>query len=738
MSRIYDAVDTLAHKGRITNLSPSSTRQPLIRNKAMSFRASPPEWMNLLVAFHRHWRLGLAFLIVVVAVTAALTFLSKPIYQPTAKIEVDPPGMEVFSLQSASAGSTDLDRIIETQAQILNSDEIAIKAIRELRLDKNAEVVGRLAATAPQGGTQQLSAAEGRALANLRKHLRARPIKNSQTIQISFESHNAELSRDVVNRVLQLYLNKHHQTRFDAVTQSSEWLSRQLLDIRNKAEESGRALSEYQKSHNIADVSEEQSTLTLRVSELSRQLTQAGADRIQLEAFNRAIQEGKGDSLPQVRESPVIQNLVTSIAKDQSELAQTQVIYGQNHPNVQRLKNATAALETQLARERSSILEGINTSYVAASAREQMLNRQLRAATAGIGAMGEYVVLKHEAQANSDLYNTLYGRIKEAGISAASKSSNIRVLEEARLLDKPTRPVPLTNMTLALVFGVIGAFLTMFLRDRLDMTLRTPEEIPELATLPAITFIPPLPEARHLLRPASAGLLRESVPPPVVPFVIDAPGGNAAEAVRTLVSSLLNQQPTPRVMLVSSALPREGKTTIAVNLALAFSELDETCILDADLRRPAVASALHVPSEPGFETLLKSDADFSTVLRPCPRAPRLQIAPAGRSDFNPGALLMSSALNEVMIQLRERFRYIVIDAPPILSYADARALAPFTDGIVIVARYGQTGKIGIERAMRVVDDLHVAVLGFVLNGVDTAGDYGYYGYYGYRPEKLQA
>ena len=676
----------------------------------------------------RRWLLCLAFTSIVVMATALVSFTMKPVYEPQAQVEVDPAGSEVFSLQSGTSEVGDMDRIMQTQTEILNSDELAIKLIRQMRLDTRHDVAGKLAvarsSALPQDANarESLTPAENSALQYVQKHLKAVAGKGSRMMTISFSSHSARLSRDVVNNLIQLYLERNYESRYKAVEESSEWLSRQLADIRDKAEQSSQKLADYQKRHNITDIGEQQNSFAVKVGDLTQQLTQAQADRIQLEAYYNSIQQGEGDSLPQVRDNPVIQNLTRSLAETQTELAQARVIYGQNHPNVQKLESAAKEEEAQLLHERGSIMEGVKTSYAAAKARESLMGDQLQSTSADVSAMGEYSLLKRDAQVNTDLYNTLYARVKEEGIAAASKSSNIRLIEAARLLNDPTAPKPMQNIAVAFLFGLVGGVVVAFIRDRFDTSIRRPEEIPQLESMPSVAFIPrmqPVLEAggpRRLTsgRDKNGGLK---------PVVIRDPGGDGADAIRTLVSSLmLGSESAPRVFLMVSGLPQEGKTTLAVNMAVVLSELAPTCIVDADLRRPSVGPSLGLRPGPGVLEALDEDTPLETVLRSCPGAPNLKIVPAGSAVANPGTALMSEAMGDLISRLRDHFTYVVIDSPPILGYADARALVPLCDGVIVVARYAQTTRDAINRTMDILRQLHASVLAFVLNEVDAQAD----------------
>ena len=258
---------------------------------------------------------------------------------------------------------------------------------------------------------------------------------------------------------------------------SSEWLARQLDDIRARMMESNRVLAEFQKSIGVADVDGNKSTFADQMTELNRQLTQAQADRIQLEALLKSVQAGSPDVLPEIRNNPVVQQLSTRLAELRAELSQAKVIYGTNHPNVKKLQNQVDELQSQLEAQKTAVLGSIRTSYSAARAREELMDSQIKGASSELSQMARYNDLKREAQANSELYNSLYARVKEAGIAAASKSSNLRVVDEAHVLDSPTRP----NRTLAIFVGILAALLggvgLAFLREQFDTRIFTPEDV---------------------------------------------------------------------------------------------------------------------------------------------------------------------------------------------------------------------------------------------------------------------
>lgn len=359
--------------------------------------------------------------------------------------------------------------------------------------------------------------------------------------------------------------------------------------------------------------------------------------------------------------------------------------------------------------------------------------------------MIQYMVLKNEAQANADLYNALFARLKEAGISAGLKSSNIRLVDQARVLDRPTRPSRLLNIAIGLVLGILGGVVLAFLKERLDNTIRTPEDIKELTGLSSLAMFPliagangdgrRIPGAGRFgkLLPAAASKTEAEEAQPDRRFFMAKPRSAEAEAVRTLHTSIMLSRPgkPSRVILVVSPSVGEGKTTVAVNLAAVLAEHGRTCLIDADLRRPMTARTFRVASHQGLSNVLTGSVPLEKVLVPLEAVTNLLLLPVGPIPPNPGELVASEQMQEIVRRLREQFDYVVIDSPPVIPFADARALSPLTDGVVVVGRFGVTTRQAILRTREILAEAHAPILGVVLNGVDvTSPDYHYY-HYGY-------
>jgi polysaccharide biosynthesis transport protein len=718
------------------------------------------DWLRAWAVLEKRWRLSTLFAVSVVTAVLLVTLLTKPVYAPKSRVEIDPPGAELFSLEGRGGSEGGAD-YLETQARNMQSDELLVSVMRQLQLDqvpefKNKGFITRSIGAALSmiesvpvwlwgGGTRDqpsvpdsallvLNSGEASTLREMQRQLSVERDTASRLVTISFASHDPVLSATVTNAVVRSFIDRTYQTRHKAIMESTEWLARQLDDIRTRMEQSNRALADFQRASGIADIDQNRSTFTEQMAELSRQRIQAQAERIQIESYlGRA--RGNFETLPQIQSNQVVQLLTQKLGETRAELAQSLAVYGKNHPNAKRLQNQVEELEAQIQLQRNAIVGQMETSYTAALSREQMIDSQLRGTARELGQLAQYTALKKEAQANTDLYNGLYSRVKEAGIAAASKSINIRVVDQARVLDTPTRPQPLINLGIGASVALIIGVLVAFVREALDNKIHTIEDVRQSVGIRAVSMVPIAegndhsmlgsfvsvfgtnPKSRYLDGPAN--------------FLMDEPASEQSEAFRGIHTAVMLSQPErpPRVLLVVSSLAGEGKTTVAINLAVALAQQGRTCILDADLRRPSIARALHTKQTVGLGDYLADPVPLESVLTPVPDLMTLTVVAAGRTLSDPGRLINSENMRLLVRNLRRLYDFVVIDSPPLLSYADGRALAPFVDGVVFVGRAGATTREAMARSMELLREVHSApVLEVVLNGASTESQSYAYGY----------
>jgi polysaccharide biosynthesis transport protein len=701
-------------------------------------RRNSIDWQWISQVMRRHWRWSAAFAFLVIAGVTSAVLVMKPVYQPVARIEVDPPGSEMFSLPGAGSSSDPAD-YLETQAKILQSDELAIQVIRKLHLDQNKEFTRGAIAPGPKADVAKpnsnneqmlpgLTRAEDHALTVFRSSLDIQRDTSSRLIYVSFASHDPNLSALVTNTFLDEFINTTYQARHDAVTQSTDWLSRQLSDIRAKMESSNRALADFQQSTGIVAIDQTQSTLGVRMSELNRQLAAAEGERIQLQALLQKMDSNNPDSISEVNNDPVIQELSKRLAAARGDLSEALVVYGANHPTVKKLQAQVGELESQMRTQKQAVVASLATNFRAANVREHLLGDQVQDYSKEVNRMAQYELLRKEAEANEALYNELYAKVKEAGISAESKSSNIRWVDRARVLNRPTRPDRAIDILASILIGICGGIAVAFIRETLNTKIHTPEDVRNWLGISRVSLVPVISAkngrlVRPLPRSTGVGVGRPQT------FMLDRPQSAESEALRALRTSVRLCQPDspPQVLLITSSFPFEGKTTIATNLAMELSRERKTCLVDADLRRGMIAGLFNVSTNRTLADVLAGSAKVDEALSPVSETPILTILPAGEAAPNPGELICSDAMRTIIQELRQKFHYVVIDAPPVLPFADARAIAPLVDGVLFVGRSGSTPRVAMQRSLELLAEVHSApVLEVVLNGADMSFlGYGY-------------
>ena len=697
-------------------------------------RRTATDWQRAIGVLSNQWRTIIIFAVIVSAGAAAATFAMRPVYEPEGKLQIDPPGSEVFSLDAAGAGLIDAE-YISTEAQKLQTDDLALATIAELHLDKNPEITGKVPLHPGRAdNSDRLTAAENASLRGLRARLSIRRDPSSRLVVVAFGSHDPQLSANVVNTLMKLLVQRNFESRNSAIAESGVWLSRQLDDIREKMERASRALADFGEKNGIADVDPNTNTYSEKMGDLNKQLVQASADRIQYESFLAPSRDP--NTLPQVNGSLVIQALTQKLAEAQAQLSQSRVIYGPNHAEPRKLQRQVDELQNAIKAQKEEIVSELRTNYRAARAREEALSGEVKRATADLTTLSQYEVLKKEAQADRDLYDALYAKVKEAGISAASKSSNIHIVNRARVLDHPTRPHRAFNILAGALFGLIGGVGLAFAKDRIQDRVHNAEDVRDWTNFPTVAVVPAIrngTEKQGLLGGGRLRLVSLDNPAATMPdcYVLQRPNSPEAEAVHAIRTMLCLSDPKrpPRVIVVTSPLPAEGKTTLSTNLAITMAKQGRTCLVDADMRKPAVGNSFHLAPTFGLEHLLNGSATLDQVACVSSAVENLTIVPTVSPTHSAIELLSDARMKGLIARLRDRFDFVVIDTPPILPYADGLAISTHVDGVILVGRAGQTPRGAITRSMELLETIRSApILSVVLNGVDERSGYSTYSY----------
>ena len=702
------------------------------------------------VLIKRVW-VVLGTLLIVFGATLIATLRSTPIYDAKGSIAINKTDPMLSNLRDGNNSvdyydPTDLD----TEVRILQSDLLALQVIKELNLDRLPEFGGHgmrpsSSLELTTDAIQPDSARATELLGAFKGNLRVLLVPNTRILEIHFRSPNKELAARVVNTLANTYIEQNFKTRFESTMQASDWLSRQLVDLQMKVETSQQKLVRYQKEHNILGIDEKQNITTQKLDELNKELTAAESDRMEKESLYRLAEAGDAESAASVagaatgsgKSSAASSGLLDKLEAQKADLkvqaAQLGTQFGPAYPKIAQINNQITEIDTQVQLEMKKVTARLRGDYMASLHRENMLRAALEDQKQQDNKLNEsaieYSLLKRDFETNRTLYEGLLQKLKEAGVTAGLRSNNIREVDIARTPGAPAEPNIPRNLVFAFALGLSSGIGLAFLLEGLDNTVRTPEQAQAISGLPSLGMIP-LGSKIGAEAGAKQGLVVASSKEPVELITQARPQSQMAESYRALRTSLLltSLGAPPKIILITSALPREGKTTTSVNTAIVLAQKGTRVLLiDADLRRPSIHKALGMGPRVGLSNVLTGGATSQQATVRSPILPNLFILPAGTPPPNPAELMASQQMFDLLAELREQYDHIVIDTPPTLSVTDAVVLSTRSDAVVLVIRSSQTTKPALRRTRDILTQVNARVAGVLLNAVNlNSPDYSYY------------
>jgi succinoglycan biosynthesis transport protein ExoP len=675
---------------------------------------------------------------VVAAVVAAVTIgtlLQSRVYRASGVIEIRTQDAAVVPVNALFQSERLSTQYLETQYGILRSSALARRVIGELGLLELKEFNPDAGAPPGSAGPDS-SEVWTRAAALFRERLMVDPVTGSHLIRIHFESGDPQLAARAVASVIDNYREMRVEGGRTAVSRLNEELKR----VRDRLVLSEEGLQEYVHENDLFLVEKgdgpAESIPTERLRHLQQQLTSAEADRYTKESLYSFLRT-QGDGL---LDSEVLRSLNVRVAVTRGEYAKLRATFTDDYPRTKEARRELDELEAQLAAERARIREAVSGNYFASVRRQGLLQSALETQKAQVDDLAakttEYRIRAREVEGQQQLYAALQQRVREAEVSAAFATTDVAIVDAPAPPLVPVRPVPLRNLQLALLVGLgLGIGLAL-LREYTDGTIRTEEEldtlsVPLLGMIPSvpavdITALPRLRQLQDRWRLPGAPVALEAGADPLWPR-IDRPGRETilADAFGSLRTAVLLQADAAdaRSLLLTSAQPGEGKTTVCVNLALSLARLDRRVLLiDADVRRPSVHRAFGIPSPPGLVEVLRGEASWRSLVH-SDVAPGVDILPAGSPASAPAELLSSAGMRDLMTEAQATYDFVLLDSPALfLNAADTRILAPLVAGVVVVIRSGITPREIIGRVLRQIPNL----MGVVLNGLDRHRFPAYY------------
>ncbi len=676
---------------------------------------------------HTHRTLVGAAAAIGLAAALIWSFASVRIYRAAATIQIDRerPMLENINERDFPVFPEQAD-YIETQYKILRSRTLAKQVIAKLQLDQRKELRHGLS-------EEDLAEYPGEThptiLRRFFDRLAVTPSKGTRLVEVAYESTDPLLAPRVANALGEAFVEHNLRAKWTATQKASVWLEEQLAALAAKLQTSEAALRDYAERHSILFVEERKDLTTEKLAQLEDELTRAEADRIQKQsqALLAETSLGRGDALPGSLSSETYSELQKQLADLRREYAGLSVTFAPQYPAAERVRRQIEELAKELEAEKARLLSSLEESFLVAGRREELLQTATAAQRAKVNDIStdfiQYDILKRDAETNRQLYEGLLQRLKEAGVSAGLRASNIAMLDPAEVPNEPYKPRTALNGLAGLAAGLALGIALAFVREHFDSAVRTPEHVESLTGLNLLAVVPRsrVPLTRKLVtRPDEQAIERW------------APEDGLAEAYRTLRSSvLLGWDASMRRILLTSSQPQEGKTTLSLNLACSLAQLGRRVLLiDGDMRRPDCHRHLGADQSPGLSEYLRGEAEIDGVVRST-LAPGVSLIPAGRSTTAASDLLHSPRLESLLEQAAERFEHVVIDSPPALALSDARTLGRLVEAVVLVVS-DQTNQRSLVRTKRNFDDAQVELLGFVMNRIRLDHiDYGYYRDYGY-------
>jgi capsular exopolysaccharide synthesis family protein len=609
----------------------------------------------------------------------------------------------------------------QTQYELLKSRVLARRVIEANRLLHLPEFGGlpEDALEAAHAARPVESRAMEAAIDALLARVRVLPEKNTRLVGVAVESGDAELAARLANEIARLYIEQNLEFRHETSAEAGRWLTGQVQEQRRRVEEADAALRTLREKEGLVNIEERRVLLEQRLKDLGASATALKTSALQRVALWRQMQSARDvEELPEVMNNPVVQSLRIELGALGRREAQALTRYLDEHPEVRQIRRQIAETRQRIAAEAARILQAAENDAKAAAAQEASVVAALEAAKAEALDLEhrsvQYDSRKRELDAAKVVLDSLLSRVKETDVTQELRASNIRVIDPAVVPGRPSRPDLLFDMFAGLFVGLSGGIGLAFLIDHLDSRLKSAEDV------------------RRLLDAPLLGAIAEAEPAGgAPPSLLEMPYGAFGEGHRMVRTSLAYSWPDsgPRAILVTSAIPGEGKTVTALNLALVLAASGTRVVLvDCDLRRPQIHERLGLNRVAGLSDFLVGRSGVDALLQSV-RGAALMVIPAGTPVPSPGDLLTGTALTHLVTELKRRFEWIVIDTPPVGAVADPTIAAAAVDGVVLVAAAGRAPKAAVRDALKTLRTTGARVLGVVLNRVQLQRGSYYAAYY---------
>jgi polysaccharide biosynthesis transport protein len=701
--------------------------------------------------FHEYWRvlirrrwLVIPFFLATVLVTTLITLRQIKVYSATCTIIIDLSAPKILEkdqvqevVETGTGGYWYSKEYYETQYKVLASRAVAQRVADKLQLATNDQFLGIDKVADPKLRDELRKKRDAPFL--LYSHLRIEPVKESRIVRVRFEDGDPQRAAQIANAFADAYIAENLSVRTTTTQGASEWLEGQLNDLEVKLQETGKALFQFKKDHDIVAASwdDRQNMVSQRLTATNDALTKARVRKAELQARNDAIaslseqveqdQLGEASAAPGIASSLPIQGLKVRYLEARTECADMKVRYLDDHPKLQACREKVTTAREALRDELRSSIAAARQEYQEVQKTEKNLEKLLNDTKTDAFALNqherEYSELKRSFDNNQRLYDVVLKRLKDTGVSGALQSSNIRILDRARAPTVPIRPNVPRNVLIAIALGLLAGCALAFAVEYLDTSITSQEQVENRIGVAFLGIIP------------SIDRNKDGTPQDLI--VHTQPKSAVAECLRAVRTNLLFMSPEKplRTILVTSSGPQEGKTTAATSLAITMANSGNRVLLvDADMRRPRIHRVFGIQNTAGLSSLILGDGTLGDLVNPT-LVPNLSVLPCGPVPPNPAELLHTAAFRRLLEEMAGKFDRVILDSPPVSVVADAVVMGTRVDGTLIVLKAGKTSREVARLAVRQLRDVNAPLFGAVLNDLDLEdqkyGQYSYYYRYGY-------
>ena len=713
------------------------------------------EYLNIL----SNYKWAVITLSLTITILSALYIYSQtPMYRATATILLDPQKQQVISIQEVYGLPNVYYEYYQTQLQIIKSRELLGRVVDKLNLKPGSLAIPEAQkpkfsfnwrSWIPDGWLPQPAAP---AAINIVKRdprdaiinqltgmLDVSLVSDSQLVKISFDSHNPKLTADLANALADVYIESGLVARLETTRNASAWITEHLKDLKQKVDDSSHALQAYLEKEKLVDAKGVDSIAVRELDDVSTELVTAGQNRSEAEAVYRQVMALQGqpleayESVPAVLRDPQVHSAKTTQAEAQRKVSELSERYGPKHPKmiaaVTDLDTANKNLQAQI----KNVIESVKKEYEVARAKESHLLVAKQSAKNEISEINrksnELKILQQELDSNRQLYDLFLNRFKETKVTDDLHTSDVRIVDRAQVPGAPYKPNKQRFITISFITALILSIILVFIIESLDNTLSTTGQVENKLFLPVLGILPKL----NIWLKKDIKAMR---------YFTDKKHSSFSENIRTIRTSvLLNDIDTSKkIILVTSSVPEEGKSIVAVNLALALAQMGKTLLIDADMRKPSIEKVFGMKkNEPGLTHFIAGTHELKECLHYF-EDEKLHVMPAGQIPSNPLELLSSSRFEKTATGLLQYYDYIVFDSAPAIPVSDPVVLSRIADVTIYVVKADTTPFQLARTGIKKLNAVNARILGVVLNQVNPArrpkrygyGESDYYTYYGYH------